>query len=232
MGDLLSERLDSCLLTDRQGNVLLRPGLLANELLQKTCEQRASRLHAWSSPRGARGDTAPSSTDTAHHVASIDAATLSRPIAEEFRKASAYRRSKLEYAHAAPPKNFEARLPNKCKPVSSSRRCSDKAVSLLVLPELPDRERRKREDIQAEVVARHERLLSGSSRASSHPSTTRRERWPRACSISAADCSRPRCARRSLSRTPWRMTGPSRATARKGWWPCRGGTCRSSRRAG
>ena len=39
MGELLAERLDSCLLTD-EGNVLRQPGQLAGELLQRSHEQR------------------------------------------------------------------------------------------------------------------------------------------------------------------------------------------------
>ena len=112
MGELLAERLDSCLLADEQGNALLQPGQLAGELLQRSHEQRVARL-AWGSPRGARPDANHSNT-------SIDVATLSHPIAEDIRKASKERRSRIEYEYPRPPK-FEP-LPNKFKLMRSMGR--------------------------------------------------------------------------------------------------------------
>ena len=149
MGELLAERLDSCLLTDEQGNALRQPGQLAGELLQRSHEQRAARL-AWGSPRGARPDANHSNT-------SIDVATLSHPIAEDVRKASKERRSEIEYAYPRPPK-FEA-VPNKFKLMRSMGRI----ISLACPPNKDQqrkREQRKREEIHAEVVAKFERQLA------------------------------------------------------------------------
>ena len=129
MGELLAERLDSCLLTDREGNALLRPGQLAGEVLQLAHEQRAARL-AWGSPRGVRPNT-----DTNHNDTSIDAATLSLPIAEDIRKASKDRRSKIEYAYPARMQNFEP-LPSKFKLVRSIGTRSS-AAAMFSLPVLP-----------------------------------------------------------------------------------------------
>ena len=153
MGERLAERLDSCLLTDEQGNARLQPGQLAGELLQRSHEQReqrAARL-AWGSPRGARPDANHSNT-------SIDVATLSHPIAEDVRKASKERRSEIEYAYPRPPK-FEA-VPNKFKLMRSMGRI----ISLACPPNKDQqrkREQRKREEIHAEVVAKFERQLAG-----------------------------------------------------------------------
>ena len=142
MGELLAERLDSCLLADEQSNALLQPGQLAGELLQRSHEQRVARL-AWGSPRGARPDANHSNT-------SIDVATLSHPIAEDIRKASKERRSRIEYEYPRPPK-FEP-LPNKFKLMRSMGRI----VRLASPPDKDQqrkREQRKREEIQAEALA-------------------------------------------------------------------------------